>query len=200
MTQAAQEPAPAKKSPRKVAMLLLKVAFSLGALWLIFSKVVGRDGAADLWTRLKDLQWHWVAAAIAMQLVAIGFSTVRWQRLLVGQGIHAPWRFLGGSVMIARFWGAFTPGGFTGFGGWRIFDVAQHTGKTARAAATIGTEMILGQMAFGVVVMAGSISGFALSGSKALFWSTCFSLDSLQPESSCSRNRTSFGSSHVFCR
>ncbi len=164
MTQPAQEPTSSKAKPRKIAMLLLKIGFSVGALWLIFSKVVGRDGASDLWARIKDLQWHWVAGAILMQLVAIGFSTVRWQRLLVGQGIHAPWRFLGGSVMIARFWGAFTPGGFTGFGGWRIYDVAQHTGKTARAAATIGTEMILGQMAFGVVVMAGSIFGLRFIG------------------------------------
>ena len=60
-----------------------------------------------------------------MQLIAIGFSTVRWQRLLVGQGIFPKWGFLGGSIMIARFWGAFTPGGFTGFGGWRIYDVAE---------------------------------------------------------------------------
>ena len=37
-----------------------------------------------------------------MQLIAIGFSTVRWQRLLVGQGIFASWRFLGGSILIAR--------------------------------------------------------------------------------------------------
>lgn len=164
MTDPASDSTPAKQGTRKLVMLLLKVAFSVAALWLIFSKVVGRDGADNLWARLKDLQWQWVVAAIVMQLVAIAFSTVRWQRLLVGQGIHASWRFLSGSVMIARFWGAFTPGGFTGFGGWRIFDVAQHTGKTARAAATIGTEMILGQMAFGVVVMAGSIFGFRFIG------------------------------------
>ena len=119
-------------------------------LVFIFRKVIRRDGAEDLLTRLSDLHWGWVAAAISMQLIAIGFSTVRWQRLLVGQGIFAPWRFLGGSIMIARFWGAFTPGGFTGFGGWRIYDVAKHTGKTARATATIGVEMILGQLAFGV--------------------------------------------------
>jgi hypothetical protein len=77
----------------------------------------------------------------------------------VGQGIRASWRFLIGSIMIARFWGAFTPGGFTGFGGWRIYDVAKHTGKTARATATIGVEMILGQLAFGVVVMGASVFG-----------------------------------------
>ncbi|MEM6963094.1 MAG: lysylphosphatidylglycerol synthase domain-containing protein, partial [Myxococcota bacterium] len=69
---------------------------------------------------------------------------------------------------IARFWGAFTPGGFTGFGGWRIFDVAKHTGKTARATAVIGVEVVLGQLAFGVVCMAASIFGFSLVGLRGL--------------------------------
>ena len=137
-------------------------------LAFIFQKVLRRDGAEDLFTRLSDLQWGWVAAAVLMQLIAIGFSTVRWQRLLVGQGIFAKWGFLGGSIMIARFWGAFTPGGFTGFGGWRIYDVAKHTGKTARATATIGVEMILGQLAFGVVVMVASIFGMRFIGTDGV--------------------------------
>lgn len=137
-------------------------------LAFIFRKALRRDGAEDLLGRLSELHWGWVVAAVLMQLVAIGFSTVRWQRLLVGQGIFAPWRFLGGSIMIARFWGAFTPGGFTGFGGWRIYDVARHTGKTARATATIGVEMILGQLAFGVVVMAASIFGMRFVGTDGV--------------------------------
>ncbi len=137
-------------------------------LAFIFRKVLRRDGAEDLLARLSDLHWSWVAAAVLMQLIAIGFSTVRWQRLLVGQGIFAKWGFLGGSIMIARFWGAFTPGGFTGFGGWRIYDVAKHTGKTARATAVIGVEMILGQLAFGVVVMGASIFGMKFIGTDGV--------------------------------
>ncbi|MBW1875936.1 MAG: flippase-like domain-containing protein, partial [Deltaproteobacteria bacterium] len=63
---------------------------------------------------------------------------------------------------------AFTPGGFTGFGGWRIYDVAKRTGKTARATATIGVEMILGQLAFGVVVMVASIFGMRFIGTDGV--------------------------------
>jgi len=153
---------------KKVAFFTLKLVFSVGMLAFIFRKVLRRDGAEELLSRLGELEWGWVAGAVAMQLIAIGFSTVRWQRLLVGQGIFAPWRFLGGSILIARFWGAFTPGGFTGFGGWRIYDVAKHTGKTARATATIGVEMILGQLAFGVVVMLGSIFGMRFIGTDGV--------------------------------
>jgi arylsulfatase A-like enzyme/uncharacterized membrane protein YbhN (UPF0104 family) len=146
----------------------LKLAFSVGMLVFIFRKVLQREGAEDLLGRLSELDWGWVVAAVIMQLTAIGFSTVRWQRLLVGQEIFAPWRFLAGSIMIARFWGAFTPGGFTGFGGWRIYDVAKHTGKAARATATIGVEMILGQLAFGVVVMLGSVYGMRFIGTDGV--------------------------------
>ena len=155
-------------NPKRVVGFVLKLVFSVGMLAFIFQKVLRRDGAEDLFARLSDLSWGWVAAAVAMQLIAIGFSTVRWQRLLVGQGIFASWRFLGGSIMIARFFGAFTPGGFTGFGGWRIYDVAKHTGKTARATATIGVEMILGQLAFGVVVMLGSLYGMRFIGTDGV--------------------------------
>ena len=152
------------RSKKKLLLFALKLAFSAAMLFVIFEKVLNREGAEGLSERLGNLSWGWVIGAVGMQLTAIGFSTVRWQRLLVGQGIRATWRFLVGSIMIARFWGAFTPGGFTGFGGWRIYDVAVRTGKTARATATIGVEMILGQLAFGVVVMAGSVFGLRFIG------------------------------------
>ncbi|MBW1876362.1 MAG: flippase-like domain-containing protein, partial [Deltaproteobacteria bacterium] len=134
-------------NPKRIAFFVLKLVFSVGMLAFIFQKVLRRDGAEDLLGRLSELHWGWVVAAVLMQLIAIGFSTVRWQRLLVGQGIFAKWRFLGGSIMIARFWGAFTPGGFTG---------------------TIGVEMILGQLAFGVVVMTASIFGMRFIGTDGV--------------------------------
>ncbi|MCA9535796.1 MAG: sulfatase-like hydrolase/transferase [Myxococcales bacterium] len=157
-----------KPGAKKLVFLALKIAFTAAMLYVIFGKVLDRDGADDLRTRIANLDMRWVMAAVGMQLTAIAFATVRWQRLLVGQGIHAPWRFLGSSIMIARFWGAFTPGGFTGFGGWRIFDIAERTDKVARAGAVIGVEMILGQLAFGVVVMLASVFGAQFIGTSGV--------------------------------
>ncbi|MBK8588449.1 MAG: sulfatase-like hydrolase/transferase [Sandaracinaceae bacterium] len=160
----------AKQKPgiKKYVSLGIKLAFTAAMLFVIFDKVLARDGAEDLKTRIANLDMRWVIAAVSMQLSAIVCAIVRWQRLLVGQGIHAPWRFLGGSFMIARFWGAFTPGGFTGFGGWRIFDIADRTGKVARAGAVISVEMIMGQLAFGLVVMMGSVFGSAFIGTMGV--------------------------------
>jgi hypothetical protein len=70
--------------------------------------------------------------------------------------------------MIGRFFGAFTPGGWTGLGGYRIYDIAKHTGKTARSAASIGVEMLLGQLAFGAVVIAGSLFGIEVIGLRGV--------------------------------
>ena len=153
---------------RSKVFFVVKLLFSVGMLAVIGRKFIGREGMSDLLERVQELSWGWFVAAIGMQLLAVTFATVRWQRLLTGQGIHAPWRFLGGSILIARFWGAFTPGGFTGFGGWRIYDIAKRTGKTARATVTIGVEMVLGQLAFGIVVMGSSIFGFRFIGTEGV--------------------------------
>ncbi len=151
------------KSKKKLLFFAIKLAFSVAMLWHVFGKVAARDGAGELWGRLGDLHWGWWAAAASMQLVAIGFAVVRWRLLLRGQGIHAPWRFLVGSFFIGRFWGAFTPGGL-GLDGWRLYDVAARTGKVARATAVAGVEKILGQLAFGLVVLGGSIWGLSFLG------------------------------------
>jgi len=153
---------------RKRLVFLAKLVFSVVVAGLIYGKVLSREGGAELWAHVADLSWGWLVAAALMQLCAIGCSVYRWERLLVGQGLHAPWRHLIGSFMIGRFFGAFTPGGWTGLGGYRIYDIAKHTGKTARATATIGVEMLLGQLAFGAVVIAGSLFGLEVIGLRGV--------------------------------
>tara|TARA_B100001750_G_scaffold174703_1_gene142879 strand:- start:7038 stop:10082 length:3045 start_codon:yes stop_codon:yes gene_type:complete len=145
------------RSWKKSLLFVLKLAFTIGALVWVYRKVVLRDGMEEVGASLAELRWGWLGVATSMLLVAMTFAVLRWRTLLQGQGIRPSWRFLIGSLMIARFWGAFTPGGFIGFGGWRIFDVGRHTGKVARATATIGVEMLLGQMAMGAVVIGGSL-------------------------------------------
>jgi arylsulfatase A-like enzyme/uncharacterized membrane protein YbhN (UPF0104 family) len=149
---------------RKRLIFFAKLALSTAIVAIIYSKVVSREGSAELLDRLSQMSWPWLLAAAAMQLTAIVASVYRWERLLVGQGIHAPFRHLFGSFMIGRFFGAFTPGGWTGLNGYRLLDIAMQTGKVARSTATIGTEMVLGQLSFGAVLVAGSIWGLEVIG------------------------------------
>ncbi|MEM9193799.1 MAG: sulfatase-like hydrolase/transferase [Myxococcota bacterium] len=160
---------PPKKAwnEKRITLLVLKVGFTLLALGYVIRKVASRDGFDEVLSRLGDLHWGWWFAAVGMQLCAIGMATTRWRLLLGGQGIRAGWRFLIGSFFIGRFWGAFTPGGL-GLDGWRLYDVASRTKKVARTAAITGVEKILGQLAFGIVVMASSVFGAALIGMEGV--------------------------------
>ncbi len=155
--------APTKKSAKKPLVVAAKVLFSVVMLVWVFRKVTAKDGAGELWARLEDLHWGWWLAAVAMQLIAIVFATGRWRILLRGQGIEAPWRFLGGSFLIGRFFGAFTPGGL-GLDGWKLYDVGTRTRKFARVTALFVVEKVLGQMAFGLVVLGGSLWGLEVLG------------------------------------
>jgi arylsulfatase A-like enzyme/uncharacterized membrane protein YbhN (UPF0104 family) len=149
---------------RRRVVFLLKLAASLGIVAALYWKVIARQGSGELWQRLANVAWGWIAFGFAVQLLAVACSVLRWQRLLVGQGLHAPLRHLIGSFMIGRFFGEFAPGGWTGLNGYRIYDIAKQTGKVARATASIGIEMVLGWLSFGSVVLAGSVFGVRFIG------------------------------------
>jgi uncharacterized protein (TIRG00374 family) len=142
----------------------LKVLGSCAILALIYHKIVQREGSAELLSHLSELEVGWLLGCAFMQFCAICTSVLRWNLLLVGQGIHAPLRHLVRAFMIGRFFGAPSPGGWSGLNGYRIYDIASRTGKTARAAAAIGIEMLLGQVAFGAVLVTGSIFGLRVIG------------------------------------
>ena len=149
---------------RKRALFLAKLFLSLAVLSWVYVKLLGANGAAELWQRITNLAWGWLVLGFAMQLMAVCCSVLRWQRLLIGQGIHAPLSHLFGSFLIGRFFGEFAPGGWTGLNGYRIYDISKHTGKVARATACIGIEMVLGWLSFGAVVVAGSFFGVRFVG------------------------------------
>ena len=149
---------------RKRALFLAKLFLSLAVLSWVYVKLLGANGAAELWQRITNLAWGWLVLGFAMQLMAVCCSVLRWQRLLVGQGIHAPLSHLFGSFLIGRFFGEFAPGGWTGLNGYRIYDISKHTGKVARATACIGIEMVLGWLSFGAVVVGGSLYGVRFVG------------------------------------
>lgn len=143
---------------KKRLVLFLKIAIAVG-IWIgIYRAVAKQENAAELLERLGTIDWRWVPAAAAAQMAAIFCATLRWQKLLEGQGILARYRYLFGSLMVGRFFGALTPGGL-GFQGYRIFDIAQRTGKNARATATIAIELLAGQMGFAATVILGSFYG-----------------------------------------
>jgi arylsulfatase A-like enzyme/uncharacterized membrane protein YbhN (UPF0104 family) len=152
---------------KKPLWFALKCLVSAGIIYLIFQKIWQRQDADKLLLHLAELRIPWLFGSLLALLTAIACSLVRWDRLLVGQGIHAPYRHLIGTFMIGRFFGAVTPGGL-GLGGYRLYDIAKHTGKTARAVASIGIEMVLGWMAVGVVAFISCFLGLRYVGVEGL--------------------------------
>ncbi|HJL18421.1 MAG TPA: sulfatase-like hydrolase/transferase [Sandaracinaceae bacterium LLY-WYZ-13_1] len=167
------EPKKVQRSWKKWALLVAKVAVSVYGLHAVWTKVLARDGAEEILGHLGNLHWGWFVGAMGMQLVAIVFAIFRWQTMLRGQGIEATWKFAFPSFMIGRFWGAFTLGGL-GLDGWKLFDVGYHTKKYARAVAVTGTEKVLGQLAFGLVVMGASIWGLEFIGTDGVIMVNVF--------------------------
>lgn len=134
---------------KKRVFFLGKLLIAAIIIGLIFRKVFQGQNAGALWAHLAELSYPLVAMCAVSFGVAIAANVVRWRGLLRGQGIHAPWSYLAGTFMIARFFSA--AGGLIGLSGFRLYDIATRTGKTARAGASIGIELIIGNMAMGIV-------------------------------------------------
>jgi uncharacterized protein (TIRG00374 family) len=152
---------------KKRLLFGLKLAISVGIIYWIYHGIFARDGADQMVAHLRELKPGWVVASALSLCAAIFCSILRWDRLLQGQGIHASARHLLGSFMIGRFFGAVTPGGL-GHGGYRVYDIARHTGKTSRSLASVAIEMVLGNMAVGIVAVVSSSFGYRYIGAAGV--------------------------------
>jgi arylsulfatase A-like enzyme/uncharacterized membrane protein YbhN (UPF0104 family) len=150
----------------------LKLAVSAAIISLIFYKIFQRQEADTLWAQVAELRLSLVALCAVSFGLAIGANIVRWNLLLDGQGIHAPKSYLASTFMIARFFGA--AGGLVGQSGFRLYDLSRRTGKTARAAASIGIELVIGNMAMGVVSLLSCLYGIRYVGEAGVLMLALF--------------------------
>jgi len=155
-------------SGRARVLFVVKLVVTALLVYGIAGRILSQPEADGLGETLAQLRWEWIALGLGVHLVGVAANVTRWRTLLAGQGLHAPVRFAVGSLLIARFVGALSPGGFTGFGGWRIYDVGTHTGKWARATATIAVETLVGWLGFGSMVMLGSVFGAGIIGTSGV--------------------------------
>lgn len=159
-------------SAKKWWKLGLKLAVSAAIIFWIFRKIFQRQDAGKLAEHLADLSWPLVALCFVSFGLAVWANVLRWNRLLIGQGIHAERGYLASTFMIARFFGA--AGGLIGQSGFRLYDVSKRTGKTARAAASIGIELVIGNMAMGVVSLLSCLFGIRYVGEAGVLMLALF--------------------------
>lgn len=153
---------------KKRLLFVAKLGISVGILAFIAYKISHRENAEQFFARITSISPAWALVALVVQLVAMACSIVRWKLLLGGQGIKAPLSHLIRTFWVGRFFSAVSPGGWTGLDAYRIFDIAKHTDKTARATATVVVDKLIGQSAMGAVVIAGSIFGARYIGTKGV--------------------------------
>lgn len=149
---------PAPASGRAKIIFGVKILISAGILVWIYSKVVRGADAKQVWAHVASISLPWVGIAFAASMAAVTFGIFRWRLLLQGQGIYAPWRHLIGAYFIGRFFGGFLPSNL-GLDGYKLYDIARHTGRLARSSATIAVEKLLGIVGLGCVVIVGSLLG-----------------------------------------
>jgi uncharacterized membrane protein YbhN (UPF0104 family) len=144
--------APAKRSPRALALVAIKVAVTLGLLAWLGRSIATREGVDALLERATEIDPAFVGLAVLAHFIAVLSGISRWSVLLAGRGIRLPFAFLTRSFLIGRFLGAFTPS-TTGLDGYRLYDVSKRTGDLAGSTAVIAIEKLVGLIGMATVCL-----------------------------------------------
>ncbi|NQW04660.1 MAG: flippase-like domain-containing protein [Acidobacteria bacterium] len=103
-------PAPPPHPGRQTAMWFLKIAVSVGLLYVLLSRV----DLARLWDTTRTASPVWLALALGLYLAMILVSSWRWAVLLHAQHITLPLRALIQSYLAATFLNNFLPSNIGG--------------------------------------------------------------------------------------
>jgi uncharacterized membrane protein YbhN (UPF0104 family) len=115
-------------------------------------KVDAGDGqritiAAAVREHLRELDpshfWPLIIIAASVKAVGVFASMVRWQLLLIGQGIRFNFGHTAGTFLIGRFLGTFLPSTI-GLDGYKLYDAAKYSGRTVPVAAATAVEKVMG--------------------------------------------------------
>ncbi len=140
----------------RTALLLLKIAFSVGLLaYLLFT-----SDLSALHRRLRSGDTALLVGAALLYGLILLLSTWRWQLLLKAQGFDAPMGRLSASYLVATFFNNFLP---SNIGGdvIRIRDGSELTGSTTASLAIVAIDRILGLGALYVLAVGAYLVGGA---------------------------------------
>lgn len=147
---------------KRSAKWIIKLLFTISLFILIFNpRLFGIQRQfipvtlGSLWAEITGIEaavfFRWMLLAVVIQAAAIFSSMLRWDLLLKAQSIRLPFRHIIGTFLVGRFFGMFLPSTI-GLDGYRLFDIAKHTGKVAASATVILTEKLIGFVALSLLV------------------------------------------------
>lgn len=135
-----------RRASRRLLKTLLKVAFTLTLLWLLYRKV---DFEAFT-TSLRQARWAWLPLFFAIAVGNMWLSSLRWRLFLRADGADVPVSLLFRSHWISSFFNFFLP---SNIGGdvYRIADIGRRSGRAVGSAASVFADRLSGFVAMSLL-------------------------------------------------
>ncbi len=134
-------------------MNVFKLYLTVRMVWLLLAwPMKMEDGSiAPAWQLVLDaIQnidaftfFSFLLIGAAIRFVGIMGSMLRWQLVLLGQGIEMPFRHIFGAFLIGRAIGFFLPS-TAGLDAYKLYDAARFSGRTVEVTAGTVLEKVLG--------------------------------------------------------
>ena len=144
-------PQPARHPGRQALIWTIKIAVSVGLLYVLLSGV----DLTRLWHQVRTASVPWLALALGLYLTVILVSAWRWSLLLHAQHVPVEFRTLTNSFLVATFFNNFLP---SNIGGdvVRIRDSARRVGSKTLAATIVLVDRGVGLLALVLVAASGA--------------------------------------------
>jgi len=137
---------------KRALLTALQLAVTVFILWFVFRDPAKR---AEIFASLRQADPFWLWIGLALYGVTEAAAGVRWQLLLVVQGIHLAWRRVLSLVFIGLFFNFFIPGA-TGGDAVKIYYLLKETpGQRTAALLSVVVDRLLGL--FALVLLAATL-------------------------------------------
>lgn len=133
--------------------IIAKAWISVGLMTILVWHIFDRSQAQEVVERLATISVFWMIGAFLVKGTGMGATVWRWKVLLEAQDLKVPVKHLIGTFLIGRFVGSFLPSTI-GLDGYRMYDIARHSGQTARSVSVIVVEKVIGFFVLSTLVMA----------------------------------------------
>ena len=152
MSSATETTTPAKRSPRAIVFLALKILVSLLLFAWAFRKVS--------WDSIGPVLGHadptWVVAAVVVLLTSHLLASYQWSRLLDVAGVQLPFWKVAAYYHVGLFFNNFLPANVGGDLA-RTLDVARSGSSRTTALSTVLLDRLIGTVALGGVAVVSTI-------------------------------------------
>ncbi|GIW05180.1 MAG: hypothetical protein KatS3mg059_1800 [Thermomicrobiales bacterium] len=148
----AASPTPPRRL-RSFVSFVAKLVITVAAFYLLFQHPVETESGVRvsaleaIWNYIPQIEartfWRFALVAFLIRVCGMLCSMLRWNFLLRGQGLYFPFGHVFTTFLIGRFLGTFLPSTI-GLDGYKLYDAARFTGRTAEAAAATAIEKGLG--------------------------------------------------------